>query len=132
MRESHSKSLVLGIQPYTKLIQLRNNEMTRILQYWKRGDQSHRTIVVMCDEITRTLLGDARRKILEPLGYSSDMKTKGCWIPPLNIIPVEGEREISVVVSLFVYCKRKSGHNMIKVLTHMMCAHSSIFCLLKT
>ena len=97
MRESHSKSLVLGIQPYTRLIQLRNNEMTRILQYWKRGDQSHRTIVVMCDEITRMLLGDARRKILEPLGYSSDIKTKGCWIPPLNIIPVEGEREMSVV-----------------------------------
>ena len=117
MRESHSKSLVLGIQPYTRLIQLRNKEMTRILQYWKRGDQSHRTIVVMCDEITRTLLGDARRKILEPLGYSSDIKTRGCWIPPLNIIPVEGEREreirsvVFVIRYLFVYCKRKSVHN---------------------
>ena len=92
MRESHSKSLVLGIQPYSRLIELRNNEMTRVLQYWSKGDQSHRTIVAMCDEMTRTLLGDARRKILEPLNYSSDMKTKGCWIPPLNIIPVQGKQ----------------------------------------
>ena len=91
MRESHSKSLVLGISPLSKLIQLRNKEMDRTLYHWKRGDQSHRTIVVMCDDYTRSVLKEARRMILEPLEYSSDIETRGVWIPPLNMIPDEGE-----------------------------------------
>ena len=92
MRESHNKSLVLGVSSHSKLIKLRKLEIERTLKYWKKGNQSHRTILVMCDESTRSILSNARRMILQPLQYESNkLETKGCWIPPLNIIPVEGE-----------------------------------------
>lgn len=91
MRESHSKSLVLGVGNHRRLIQLREREVARSLQYWRQGNQSHRTIVVMCDDATRGFLADARRRILEALDYSTDIHTRGAWIPPLNIIPEEGE-----------------------------------------
>jgi hypothetical protein len=44
----------------------------------------------MCDDTTRKVLSEAREKILEPLGYSTDTETKGVWIPELNIIPEQG------------------------------------------
>lgn len=89
MRESHSKSLVLGIPDTNKLIKLREAEITRLLHHWRKGNQSHRTIVVMCDNVTANLLADARRSILQPLQHSPDINTKGVWIPPLNLIPHE-------------------------------------------
>ena len=89
MRESHSKSLVLGIPNMDQLVKLRNTEISRLLHHWHRGNQSHRTIVVMLDTITANLLADARRSILQPLQHSSDINTKGVWIPPLNLIPQE-------------------------------------------
>ena len=92
MRESHSKSLVLGVGgSLDRLVALRQKELDRILHYWNRGNQSHRTIVVMCDEMTRRVLVDARRRILEPLEHSGDIRTRGVWIPPLNMIPDEGK-----------------------------------------
>ena len=93
MRESHNKSLVLGVSSHSKLVKLRKLEIERTLKYWKKGNQSHRTILVMCDESTRSILANARRMILEPLQYETNetTTTKGCWIPPLNIIPAEGE-----------------------------------------
>ena len=100
MRDSHNKSLVLGIPSHSTLLTLRQREISRILHYWSRGNQSHRTIVVMCDDKTRNLLADARREILEPLEYTSDIDTKqGCWIPPLNIMPVEGKMMLRCVMS---------------------------------
>lgn len=84
-------SLVMGVGPSSwGLVVLRQPEIDRILHYWKRGDQSHRTIVAMCDDTTRKVLAEAREKILEPLGYSTDTETKGVWIPELNIIPEQG------------------------------------------
>lgn len=91
MRESHSQSLVLGVGSLARLVELREKEMNRALQYWRRGNQSHRTIVAMCDKTTRRFLADARRRILEPLNHSADVNTRGVWIPPLNIIPEEGK-----------------------------------------
>ena len=91
MRESHLNSLVLGVRPLARLVKLRSKEIDRVLTYWRRGDQSHRTIVCMADDITRRILVDARRRILEPLQHSSEINTMGTWIPPLNIIPEEGK-----------------------------------------
>ena len=91
MRESHNKSLVLGVSSHSKLVKLRKLEIERTLKYWKKGNQSHRTILVMCDESTRSILANARRMILQPLEYNTNEETRGCWIPPLNIIPAEGE-----------------------------------------
>ena len=116
MRESHSKSLVLGVGGplVATLVKLREREVERALQYWRRGNQSHRTIVVMCDETTRRVLADARRQILEPLGHSSDIHTRGAWIPPLNIIPEQG-----TFVSIVFVCDET-------VLSHTLCI---IFCI---
>ena len=92
MRESHNKSLVLGVSSHSKLVKLRKLEIERTLKYWKKGNQSHRTILVMCDESTRSILANARRMILQPLEYNTNEgETRGCWVPPLNIIPIEGE-----------------------------------------
>lgn len=112
MRESHSKSLVLGISPCSWLEKLRKKEMDRALHYWQKGNQSHRTIVAMCDDTTRTVLADARRRILEPLEHSSDIGTRGVWIPPLNIIPDQGKfvvlfvRLVCIFLHLIVFCVR--------------------------
>ena len=38
------------------------------------------------DSTTADLLADARRSILKPLNYSSDINTAGSWIPPLNLM----------------------------------------------
>jgi len=97
MRESHSLSLVPGVGPHSKLVELRHRELDRILHHWKKGNQSHRTIVTMCDETTRKILADARRQILEPLQHSSEVETRGAWIPPLNIIP---EEDMHVTIAL--------------------------------
>ena len=48
MREAHHKSLVLGVYP-SRLKKLRKKEIDRTLSYWNKGNQSHRTIVCMCD-----------------------------------------------------------------------------------
>jgi hypothetical protein len=97
MRESHSKSLVLGIPNMNQLVELREAEIARLLHHWRKGNQSHRTIVAMCDTTTASLLADARRSILQPLQYSSDVNTKGVWIPPLNIIP---QNDMHVTIAL--------------------------------
>lgn len=70
-------------------MRLREAEISRLLHHWRKGNQSHRTIVVMLDKTTSNLLADARRSILEPLNYSTDIRTKESWIPPLNLIPQE-------------------------------------------
>lgn len=71
--------------------------MDRTQLHWKMGNQSHRTICVMCDDMTRRVLADARRRILEPLEYSSDIDTRGAWIPQLSIIP---DQDMHVTIAL--------------------------------
>ena len=95
MRESHAKSLVPGVRPLPRLVALRRQEVARSLHYWRRGDQSHRTIVAMCDAATAAALSDARRRILAPLEHSADIATRGAWIPELNCIPEQGAPSFS-------------------------------------
>ena len=115
MRESHSKSLVLGIPDMNKLVKLREAEIARLLHHWHKGNQSHRTIVVMCDNVTATLLADARRSILQPLEHSPNINTKGVWIPPLNMIPHE---DMHVTIALPWWWHTIRGDN--DVLTNTM------------
>lgn len=49
MRESHERSLVLGIPNMGQLVKLRKAEIARLLRYWNKGNQSHRTIVAMSE-----------------------------------------------------------------------------------
>ena len=96
-REAHSKSLVLGISGHSRLVKLRQKELDRILSHWNKRNQSHRTIVAMCDETTQGILDEARMMILKPLQHSNDIDTDGVWIPDLNIIPME---DMHVTVAL--------------------------------
>jgi hypothetical protein len=68
---------------------LREKELARMLHYHTKGDQSHRTVIVMCDDYTSQLLSLARHAILEPLHYSTDAVTSGVWIPKQHIVPSE-------------------------------------------
>ena len=74
-REAHSKSLVLGISGHSRLVKLRQKELDRILSHWNKRNQSHRTIVAMCDETTQGILDEARMMILKPLQHSNDIDT---------------------------------------------------------
>lgn len=62
-----------------------------------KKQKSHRTVVVMCDSYTSSVLNEARELILQPLNYSTDIYTKNVWIPELNIIPCE---DMHVTVAL--------------------------------
>jgi hypothetical protein len=99
-REAHKQSLVLGFQEdgkgrgntnnsnHDKLVQARKEEIDdTILKYYRKGTKSHRTVIVMLDHLTASLLHEARRHILAPLQYSHDPETHGVWIPTHNMIP---------------------------------------------
>ena len=77
-REAHGHGLVLGyLGPHFRLVRRRRAEERRLLARFRRGNQSHRTIVVMCDGTTGTLLADARDRILDPLGWTPDPAAGG-------------------------------------------------------
>ena len=88
MRESHELSFVPGVATHL-LLKRRREEVDRIYKYWNKRNQSHRTIVAMCDAMTRNVLDEARTMILGPLEHSCEIETKGCWIPDANLIPAE-------------------------------------------
>lgn len=88
-RDAHLYSLVLGVRSYPRLRNRREKEMKRIMHYYTEGIKSHRTIIIMCDSETATMLDTARRHILDPLNLSHDITTEGVWVPRLNIIPNE-------------------------------------------
>lgn len=112
MREAHHKSLVLGVYP-SRLKKLRKKEIDRALSYWNRQNQSHRTIVCMCDETTQKLLSNARRLILAPLQYSNDIDTLSCWIPDLNIIPKE-DMHVTIALPWWWHTIRPGNNELTK------------------
>ncbi|KAL7538323.1 hypothetical protein ACHAWF_006052 [Thalassiosira exigua] len=65
----------------------------------------------MADETTRRVLADARRRILEPLKHSSDINTKGAWIPSLNMIP-EQDMHISIAFPWWWHTIRPGNDNL--------------------
>jgi hypothetical protein len=110
-REAHSRSLVLGISPPSQLKKLRQVEVDRNLAYFRKGNQSHRTICTMCDETTQTLLDDARKLILGPLNHSNDITTKGAWIPDLNVIPKE-DMHVTVAITWWWHTIRPGNDDL--------------------
>ena len=101
-RDAHEYNLVPGIRSYPRLRNLRETEMERIYKYWNLQQQtalpkSHRTVLAMCDARTAQLLAQARDEILEPLQYTTDMTTEGCWIPEANLIP-ECDMHVTVAI----------------------------------
>mmetsp|Transcript_16601 Transcript_16601/g.36867 ORF Transcript_16601/g.36867 Transcript_16601/m.36867 type:complete len:529 (-) Transcript_16601:42-1628(-) len=114
-REAHSKSLVLGIAPHSRLVELRSKEVDRILHYWNQRNKSHRTIVAMCDDTTQRVLDDARKLILGPLRYSSDIQTRGVWIPELNIIP-PGDMHVTIALPWWWHTIRPGNNELTRKL----------------
>jgi len=112
MREAHHKSLVLGVYP-SRLKKLRKKEIDRALSYWNKGNQSHRTIVCMCDETTQKLLANARRLILAPLQYSNDIDTLNCWIPDISIIS-KGDMPVTIALPWWWHTIRPGNNELTK------------------
>jgi hypothetical protein len=88
-RDAHLYDLCLGVRSYPRLRNKREVELKRIMHYYTEGKKSHRTIIVMCDNETATMLDNARKEILAPLNFSTDITTENVWIPEQNIIPNE-------------------------------------------
>lgn len=88
-REAHLYSLVPGVRSYPRLRNRREKTMKKIMHYYNEGKKSHRTIIVMCDNETSSMLVMARKNILAPLQLSHDITTEdgACWVPKQNIIP---------------------------------------------
>mmetsp|Transcript_26356 Transcript_26356/g.55005 ORF Transcript_26356/g.55005 Transcript_26356/m.55005 type:complete len:443 (+) Transcript_26356:1-1329(+) len=105
--------IVPGVSgPPSHLISLRRREVDRILSYWKRGDQSHRAIVVMCDASTRKVLSEAREMILGPLDYSADVEAeRGVWIPEWNMVPEE-DMHITVALPWWWHTRREGDQEL--------------------
>ena len=68
-REAHEQSLVLGIPSYSKLIEKRKKALDSLLFNHREGKKSLRTVIVMLDNLTQSVLSEARQKILQPLNY---------------------------------------------------------------
>lgn len=96
-REAHAREIVRGVPSRAELLALRRQHVERTLRYSTLGTHSHRTVVVMCDASTATLLDEARRTILSPLEFSHDLETRKVWIPPLDLIP---QQDMHVTVAI--------------------------------
>ena len=114
-REAHEHEIVPGVGSHRKMIQLRHEEISRSCSYHKEGLKSHRTVVTMCDATTSGLLKDAREMILAPLNYSTDISTKGIWIPELNIIP-EQDMHVTVAIPWWWHTMREGNMELSKEL----------------
>lgn len=95
-REAHRYDLVPAVRSYPRLRNLREEEMKRIFRY-KGQNKSHRTVLVMLDTVTSSLLGRARKDILRPLKYSHDISTATAWIPKASMLP---EEDLHVTIAI--------------------------------
>ena len=110
-RQAHTREIVRGVGSYTKLLALRKQHMESSLSYSTMGTHSHRTVVVMCDASTASLLDDARRTILAPLNYSHDIKTRNVWIPAMDLIPKE-DMHVTVAIPWWWHSMRDGNYQL--------------------
>lgn len=98
-RDAHQFNLVPGIRSYIRLRNRREHELSHSIFKYANAQppKSHRTVVVMCDPFTSRILNQARKEILEPLSYSTDIATNGVWIPAENLIP-ESDMHVTVAI----------------------------------
>jgi len=99
-RDAHLCSIIAGIS-YSKRISLRKKEESKIM-FYHNNKKSHRTVIIMCDEATRSLLVEARTNILDPLKYSFSVETEGVWIPEYNMLNAE-HLHVTVAIPWWVY-----------------------------
>ena len=88
-RDAHEYDLCPGVRSYPRLRNRREAELKRIFRYHNEGNKSHRTIIVMLDNYSASILLEARHSILAPLNYSTFIETTGVWIPECNLLPRE-------------------------------------------
>jgi len=96
-RDAHMYDLVVGVRSYPRLRNRREDELKRIMKYHRKGNMSHRTVIVMCDTYTSQMLCEARQHIFEPLNYLTDKTTSNVWIPDFSIMP---EKDMHVTVAI--------------------------------
>lgn len=116
-RQAHEQSLVLGVPSYSQLIKKRKKEVESLLFYHREGKRSLRTVIVMLDTLTQTVLSEARQKILQPLNYSCDVYHKGVWIPQINIIP-NADMHVTVACPWWWHTMREGNHELNKDLSN--------------
>ena len=107
-REAHAREIVRGVPSYDQLRTLRQAHLEKTLRYSTMGTHSHRTVVVMCDASTASLLDEARRTILAPLSYSHDMNTRHVWIPALDLIPA-ADMHVTVAIPWWWHTMRRGA-----------------------
>ena len=110
-RYAHLNSLCPGVRSYPRLRNLREAELKRAMRYYREGTKSHRTVIVMCDDITSKMLDRARKEILKPLDFSSDTTTEGVWIPKLNLIPTK-DLHITVAIPFWWHSTWKGDREL--------------------
>jgi hypothetical protein len=118
-RQAHKQNLVLGVPSYKQLLALRQSEMAKNLKYHLQGDQSHRTVVVMCDAATRIILEEARSRILQSLQYSHDIQSRGVWIPELNMIPPK-DMHVTVAIPWWWHTMRDGNADLSQALANRL------------
>jgi hypothetical protein len=97
-RHAHNFDLVLGVKSYPRLRNRREAELARILKQYRKGNQSHRTVIVMCDSYTSQMLLQAREEIFGPLNYTTNIATeRRVWIPHESLIP---ETDMHVTIAI--------------------------------
>ena len=102
-REAHLQSLVLGISDYSTLLKRRQAVIDKLLSHYRaREKKSLRTVIIMVDISTQQILSEAREKILMPLFFSTDLYSRGVWIPEINIIPKQ-DMHVSVACPWWWY-----------------------------
>ena len=115
-REAHEQSLVLGVPSYSDLLKKRKKVLDDLLFNHREGKRSLRTVIVMLDGLTQTVLSEARQKILQPLNYSWDIYHKGVWIPEINMIPNE-DMHVTVACPWWWHTMREGNHELNNDLT---------------
>lgn len=87
-RQAHNYRIIQGCKA-SLLLQKRQAYLGNLRKHYIEGKKSHRTVLIMCDDTTASLLKQARKDILDPLQASNDIDSEGCWIPDLCVIPQE-------------------------------------------
>ncbi len=110
-RDAHMYDLVVGVRSYPRLRNQRERTLQKIYQYYHGKTKSHRTIIVMCDDSTQSILEEARSNILAPLQYQHDIATDGVWIPAPNVIP-QDHLHVSVAIPWWWHTMKSGNHEL--------------------
>jgi len=118
-RDAHIYDLVPGVRSYPRLRNRREAHLKKVYKYWSMHlsgmTKSHRTVLIMCDNLTTKLLCEARTEILKPIGFSSSIETEGVWIPQASLIPA-GDMHVTVAMPWWWHSVRPNNDTLTKEL----------------